>query len=86
MPLDGHGNAIEEEEPFLESSHIRLEETQPLAVRMSMERGEDRVGDRFFITVRVLIHDLQDDASTITNTRTLFEVGEEEEDAEEFDK
>jgi len=28
----------------------------------------------------------RDDASTITNTRTLFEVGEEEEDAEEFDK
>jgi hypothetical protein len=48
VPLDPHGNPIEEEEALVGNGHLELEETEPLAVRMSMHHERDRVSVRMF--------------------------------------
>jgi solute carrier family 35 protein C2 len=48
VPLDPHGNPIEEEEVLVGNGHLELEETEPLAVRMSMHHERDRVSVGMF--------------------------------------
>lgn len=53
IPLDSHGNPIEEEEALVGDGQLELDETEPLAVRMSMHHERERV--RYF-TQKALHH------------------------------